>query len=199
MRRIFLLCLVVGLWLLVACTPGETEDTSVTSTPTLSEQPTQALDPLTPTPEPTIVPTATSTSESANIPDDGSGVMATATIVPNDLLITFTQEGGIMGLQLAITIDARGRVMQDDNLILQLTPEEVSVIYQALLDNNFFAQAPDYKVEDMCCDFFVYTITVHANGETTTARTIGGPPDTPEWLWNSLQPLIAIAGQGPTQ
>lgn len=217
MKRIIWLLFLVGLWLLVACSPATggdaVDNTNTTNDPDAS--PTQALDPVTlppeasATPEPPIVevavtdsieaaatttveatPNATATIGSPNVPDDGSGMVDT---FPSDLMITFTQEGGIMGLQVGLVIDSSGRVTQEGTVIAQLTPEEMDHIYQTLINNNFFTLAPDYQSEDICCDFFVYTLTVHANGETTAVRTVGGPPDTPEWLWNALQPFIALA------
>jgi hypothetical protein len=149
---------------------------------------------VSPTLEATSLPSAT--TDSGNVPDDGSGV---ADILPTDLVITFTQEGGIAGLQLELVIDSSGRVMQDETVIRQLTPEEMITLYQTLLDNDFFTLAPDYRAEDICCDFFVYTLTVHANSTTTDVRTVGGPPDTPDWLWNALQPFIALADQAAMQ
>lgn len=211
-----------SLWLLAACSPaaGGNAPNNTASTTEPIESPTQALEPVTVAPEasativdaPTMTVAATATSavsptleatplpsattDSGNVPDDGSGV---AEILPTDLVITFTQEGGIAGLQLELVIDSSGRVMQDETVIRQLTPEEMTTLYQTLLDNDFFTLAPDYRAEDICCDFFVYTLTVHANGETTDVRTVGGPPDTPDWLWNTLQPFIAIADQAAMQ
>lgn len=222
MKRTMWIFLLASLWLLVACSPaaGGNAPDDTTATSDVAESPTQALDPVTPSPEasattelPTteveitstaqvtatstveITPNPSATTDSANVPDDGSGV---AEVLPSDLVITFTQEGGIMGLQLELVIDSSGRVTQDGAVITQLTPEQMTALYQTLLDNDFFTLAPDYQAEDICCDFFVYTLTVHANGTTTAVRTVGGPPDTPEWLWNVLQPFIAIAEQSAT-
>lgn len=220
MKRIMWLFLLTGLWLLAACSPAAggdaVDNTNTTTDPDAS--PTQALDLVTlppeATPEPPTVevavtntiettatttveatPNATATLDSPNVPDDGSGM---AEIRPSDLVITFTQEGGIMGLQVELVIDSSGRVTQNGTVITELTYEEMDHIYQTLINNDFFTLAPDYQAEDICCDFFVYTLTVHANSETTAVRTVGGPPDTPEWLWNALQPFIALAEQGMT-
>lgn len=222
MKQVIWIFLLAGLWLLAACSPAAggdaPNDTSSTTSP--DESPTQALDPVTPSPEASVTtelvtataettntvevatatvettPDASATTDGANIPDDGSG---TVEILPSDLVITFTQEGGIMGLQLELVIDSSGRVTQNGTVITELSPDQMTTIYQTLINNEFFTLAPDYQAEDLCCDFFIYTLTVHANGETTSVRTVGGPPDTPDWLWNVLQPFITLAEQGTTQ
>lgn len=220
MKQIIWLLLLVGLWLLAACSPAAGGDARDNTTTDPDASPTQALDPVTLPPEASATPelpavevavtnttemtatitveatpNATATTDSTNVPDDGSD---TAEILPSDLVITFTQEGGIMGLQVELVIDSSGRVTQNGTVIAQLTPEEMDHIYQTLINNDFFTLAPNYQAEDICCDFFVYTLAVHANGETTAVRTVGGPPDTPEWLWNALQPFIALAEQNMT-
>ncbi len=213
MKQFIFLLLCCGC--LVACTPGTANAPQATIPATLEQSvvPTEpALPTLTPEPSatPTIVPTAipatdipatatsapepTATTEA--LPEPVSGDLAA---YPADLLITFRQEGGFAGLQLEWVIEASGRVTQNGAELAPLTPEQVAGIYQALLDNDFFNLAPNYKAEEICCDFITYTLIVTANGQTTTALTVGGPPDTPEWLWNCLQPILTVVGQAPVQ
>jgi len=214
MKRIilWLLCCV----LLVACAPGTTdapEPTVAETTEPLATATEAALPTLTPeltatsTAIPTTNPTATTSAPEATattLPDSTPTVATTtdshpepSTAYPADLMITLRQEGGFTGAQLEWIIDSSGRVTQNGAEIDQLAPEEVAGLYQTLLDNNFFTLAPDYKAEEICCDFYKYTLTVTANAQTTSVITIGGPPDTPPWLWNCLQPILTLVGQVP--
>ena len=187
MKQFIFLLLCCGC--LVACTPGTANAPQATIPATLE----QSVVPTEPA-LPTLTPEPAATTEA--LPDPDNGDLAA---YPADLLITFRQEGGFAGLQLEWVIEASGRVTQNGAELAPLTPEQVAGIYQALLDNDFFNLAPNYKAEEICCDFITYTLIVTANAQTTTAMTVGGPPDTPEWLWNCLQPILVVVGQAPVQ
>ena len=211
MKRIILWLICCGL--LVACAPGTAnapELTVASTTVPLDTATAAALPTLTPqltdtaTAMPTMVsPTATepvATATTVSEPTSTTSPQAypgSVTAYPADFTLTLRQEGGFAGVQLEWVIESSGRVTQNGAEIDQLTPEEVAGLYQALLDNNFFTLAPDYKTEEICCDFFKYTLTVTADSQTTSVVTVGGPPDTPPWLWNCLQPILALVGQVP--
>ncbi|MCL4870275.1 MAG: hypothetical protein KJ063_15025 [Anaerolineae bacterium] len=193
--------LLICSWLLTACTatvsnneppaafPTPTEIGLVEVTATVVPSPI----PATPTPNPTATaaPVATSVPPASPLPDSPLQL-------PADLQFVFSQEGGFAGIKQEWVIDRRGRVTQNGVEVQQLTEGEISDLYQILLDNNFFTLAPTYKAEEICCDFFTYRLTVTANGQDTTAIAIGEPPETPEWLWNCLVPIIRITNRPPS-
>lgn len=191
-------------WLVTACTatvsnnneppaasstPGEIGLVEVTATAAPSSTPTSEP---TATTEPTAItePTATRPPTATPLPDRPQ--------LPADLQFVFSQEGGFAGIKQEWVIDGRGRVTQNGVEVQQLTEEKLTDLYQILLDNNFFTLAPTYKAEEICCDFFTYRLTVTVNGQDTTATAIGGPPETPEWLWNCLAPIIEITNHPPS-
>lgn len=213
--------LVLCLWFLTACTPGTTTDAA-----TNEAMPT--TDPLAITPNadvavitnetPTAVNDTATETAATNIPAPSSTPLVTftpvappepttapitqpdeETLLPPALHFTFTQEGGFAGIQQEWVIEGSGRVLQNGTEVRQLKPEELNHIYQTLLDNDFFTLAPTYKAEEQCCDFFIYTLVVQVDARTTSVRAVGGPPEIPEWLWNSFAPILVITGQLPEQ
>ena len=226
MKRIMMFGLVLGLWFLTACTPGNTTgaatEEAMPTTDPLAMTPTVAVD-VTTNETPTMVnETATEIATAAaatNTPEPSSTPLPTHTtaalpepttppvpepdmsgaLLPADFHLTFRQEGGMTGMQEDWVIERSGRVLQNGNEVRKLSPEELDNIYQTLLDNDFFTLAPTYKAEEQCCDFFTYTLDVQANGQTTSVRAVGGPPEIPEWLWNSFVPILVITGQLPAQ
>lgn len=226
MKRIMMFSLVLGLCVLIACTPGNTTETAANETlPTTDplamatsvEVDITTVDITTNEPPTVVNETVTKIAAAAtNTPAPSSTPPATFTLVappeptlapvtqpdqemllPPDLHFTFTQEGGFAGIQQEWVIEGSGRVLQNGTEVRQLKPEELNHVYQTLLDNDFFTLAPTYKAEEQCCDFFIYTLVVQVDGRTTSVRAVGGPPEIPEWLWNSFVPILVIAGQLP--
>ncbi|MBP7999118.1 MAG: hypothetical protein KA314_24345 [Chloroflexi bacterium] len=181
----------VGLAEITATTPGEPAIPTSTSTtpPTVTVEPSS-----TPGEKPTTIATMTvmTTTVPLPVPDD-------PTAVPDDLLITFMQTGGFAGVEIELVIERSGRVRVNGDEGQPLSEEEITILYQTLMSNQFFTLGPTYKTIELCCDFFTYTLAVRANGQTTTVTTVGGPPDTPDWLWNSLQPFIGLTDNLPLQ
>jgi hypothetical protein len=225
MKRIMMFNLVLCLWFLTACSPGTTTEAAaneaVPTTDPLAIVPNADVD-VTANETPTAVSDVTTEIATAaaatNTPAPSSTPLATFTpvvppepttapvtqpdeeaLLPPDLHFTFTQEGGFAGIQQEWVIEGSGRVLQNGTEVRQLKPEEINHIYQTLLDNDFFTLAPTYKAEEQCCDFFIYTLVVQADGRTTSVRAVGGPPEIPEWLWNSFAPILVITGQLPEQ
>lgn len=221
MKRIMMFNLLLCLLFLAACSPGTTTDAAANEavpttdplamtprtdvTVTTNETPTTVNDTATEiataaaatnTPVPSSTPLPTHTTTAPSEPTTPSITQPDEeTLLPPDLYFTFTQEGGIAGIQQEWVIEGSGRVLQNGTEVQQLKPEELTHIYQTLLDNDFFTLAPTYKAEEQCCDFFIYTLAVQVDGRTTSVRAVGGPPEIPEWLWNSFAPILVITGQ----
>lgn len=66
---------------------------------------------------------------------------------------------------------------------------------------NFMALQDSYLPKDTCCDRYEYTITISANGQSKTVRTIDGAPVAPPELiqlvdtLNRLVTALAPAAQ----
>jgi len=170
---------------LAACTPSlEDSDGEESRTPEVATE---------------VVPTSTPAALATRIPTNTS-IPATRspTQTPRSLpsenfagvLIIFRQEGGFAGLDITWRIYNDGRIEQDDEFIGELDQNALLLLMDKIDGSGFYDMDLE-EPENICCDFFTFTITVldgdRANSITISEADPTMPPSLDEVIRLVLQ------------
>jgi hypothetical protein len=116
--------------------------------------------------------------------------------------ITYQRSGGFVGSNDTWIIDSQGTVIhQGSGISTQLTEAQMVGLADAVRAADFMALEDSYVPKDTCCDRYEYTITIAANGQPKTVRTIDASPTAPLELTqlvdalNRLMPAPGPAAQ----
>lgn len=128
------------------------------------------------------------------VSDDGA--LSTQSAEESAVLIRYERSGGVMGRTESWTIAANGRITNDTEQSLSVTPTAVTELYDTLVASDFFTLESSYLPADTCCDRSSYTLTVRRPDGTLHQVSAMDGANAPETLWQSLdrvQRLLAEA------
>ena len=177
--------------LLAACTPSSDRTNGEESrTPEVG---TEVVHTSTPVALPTRIPTKTS------LPVTGS---PTETPRPDPgenyggVLIVFQQEGGFAGLDITWRIYSDGRVEEEDEIIGELDQNALLLLMDKIDGSGFFDLDLE-ESENICCDFFTFTITV-VDGDRVNSITISeADPNMPPGLEEVIRSVLQLVNEAP--
>jgi len=123
--------------------------------------------------------------------DDSSG--GATTTVP----ITYSSgsihlSGGLEGLDQTWIIEADGTVLGPDGYLGQLDADARARLEAAITGADFFELDDEYLPDDICCDRFLYEVTITRGGQTHTVTTLDAA-DAPESLFVLIQTFLDVA------
>ncbi len=110
------------------------------------------------------------------------------------VLIVFQQEGGFAGLDITWRIYNDGRVERGSEIIGELDQKALLLLMDKIEGSGFFNLAQK-ESENICCDFFTYTITV-LDGDRANSITISeADPDMPPGLEEIIRQLVQVVNE----
>ena len=193
--------------LLAACGTSETEPTAaqgeitkVAPGPSLSVSesviaPTWTAMPTKEPPQATAEPTMTAAVKASQTPSESTKTPIEA---PNEPVIIFQQEGGIMGMMKTWEIFADGTVASEGTSLCQVDPAMVQILQGTASDIGFF-DAAYTPPKNFCCDFFTFTLTISSDDEVNTVVVSDGDPNMPleiRELISSVQEVVNSCESG---
>jgi hypothetical protein len=177
MKRLTLALLLVLLALLAACSPAGTGDDPATATPTAAP----ALDTVPP-------PTAESGDGTAVPESEGEPEVEMA----EGAVIVFRREGGIAGVSEEWTIFEDGRIVDAAGNAFSLEPAGVTAMLDTIRATGFMElEIGDAPVE-LCCDRFVYTLSVRLDGQVQTMTMVDGQENVPPALTAAIDSVQSV-------
>jgi hypothetical protein len=160
MKRLSLVLLIALFGLLVACSPTGAGEEAATITPTAAP----ALD---------TVPPPSAEGEEAATPAPESEGQPEAEL-PESAVILFHREGGIAGVSEEWTVFADGRVVDAAGNEFQLEPAAVTAMLATIQATGFMELDNSQAPVELCCDRFVYTLTVRLDDRTHSMTMVDG-------------------------
>jgi hypothetical protein len=110
----------------------------------------------------------------------------------SDAYLVYHRSGGLTGSDDTWIIDLQGKLTQQgSNASSQLTAAQRDALDVAIRDARFMELGNSFLDKNTCCDRYEYTITITANSQSKTVRTIDGSPVAPP----KLMQLIGILNQ----
>ena len=123
--------------------------------------------------------------------DDDTG--GTTTTVPGTASSgSIHLSGGLEGLDQTWIIEADGTVLGPDGYLGQLAADARARLEAAITAADFFDLDDEYLPDDICCDRFLYEVTITRGGETHTVTTLDAA-DAPESLFVLIQTFLDVA------
>ncbi len=114
--------------------------------------------------------------------------------------ITYHRSGGIAGADDTWKISADGQVShqgQTAGASVQLTSAQMADLEAAIQAANFTSLADSYLPDNVCCDRFLYEVTVVLDGQSKTVRTIDASPNAPAELNRLVEMLNQLVSSTP--
>ena len=110
------------------------------------------------------------------------------------VLIVFQQEGGFAGLDITWRIYNDGRVERGSEIIGELDQKALLLLMDKIDGSGFFDLAQK-ESENICCDFFTYTITV-LDGDRANSITISeADPDMSPGLEEVIREVLQVVNE----
>jgi hypothetical protein len=106
--------------------------------------------------------------------------LASPIAAPDGALIRLHRTGGFAGVDETWLIYGDGRIGysgRGSGRAKQLTPDEMSSLLVAA--QKVMQMGQPYMAQDLCCDRFIYDITIALDGQMKTVRTVDAAPDEP--------------------
>ena len=119
--------------------------------------------------------------------------------VPQGISIIYHRSGGFAGTDDTWKIAADGAVShqgQTASAVERLTSTQMAELAEAVRAANFMSLEESYVPKDICCDRYLYEITVILAGQTKTVRTLDASPTAPvelNRLIDMLNQLVATS------
>ena len=183
------LIIAVLMVVLAACTPSSKDsDGEESRTPEVATE---------------VIPTSTPAARATRIPTNTSmPATKSPTQTPRSLpsenyagvLIIFRQEGGFAGLDITWRIYNDGRIEQDDEIIGELDQNALLLLMDKI-DGSGFYDMDLAEPENICCDFFTFTITV-LDGDRANSITISeADPAMPPGLEDVIRLVLQLVNE----
>ncbi len=153
-------------------------------------------------PKPGLVATASPTERSpTRVPPTNTRPAPSPTTQPSatqsangqEPVVILQQEGGFAGVMASWSIYQDGRIVAEGSGAgtvsgeFQVEPGAVSELIANIEETGFYQLQPA-KLEPVCCDFFVFTLTVQRDGRDFTMAYSDGDQSAPE----SLQLAVGV-------
>lgn len=122
--------------------------------------------------------------------DDSGG--ATTTTVPIASSGSLHLSGGLEGREETWMIEPDGTVFGPDGYTGALDAAGRATFEAAITGSGFFELDEEYLPDDLCCDRFLYEVTITRGGVTKTVTTLDAA-DAPEALFTLIQTFLELA------
>ncbi len=125
---------------------------------------------------------------------DDSGGGTTTTVVAS-ASGTIHLSGGLEGRDETWVIAPDGTVLGPDGYLGQLRATDMERLDAAVTAAGFFDLDDDYLPDDLCCDRFIYEVTITRGGQTHLVTTIDAA-DAPESLFALIATFLDLVRPG---
>ncbi|MBI5157608.1 MAG: hypothetical protein HZA58_06275 [Acidimicrobiia bacterium] len=120
---------------------------------------------------------------------DGDAGGTTTTTVVSGVSGSIHLSGGLEGRDETWVLESDGTVLGPDGYTGAIDADDRARLESAVTASDFFDLDAEYLPDDLCCDRFLYEVTLTRGGITHTVTTIDAA-DAPQALFDLIQTFL---------